>query len=119
MKINISGWAWFDKSELSKENIAWLKEALTLKQKVSREYQNRSKGAEVPLFVEEERRFGVPREYFFNSVTKNHDVTYDVSSGEEWPDRLPVQEAWQKFASSNPKELTAFDTASGNPLVMR
>ncbi len=128
MKINISGLAWFNIDELTQENIEWFKSNLTITQRVSKEYAKRSKAAIVELFVEDNinKRFGIPREFFFDTLTKAHEVSYSVSSGDKWPYRVgPVADeygnmpVWADHVSSDPTELTFFDTVRGNPAKLK
>lgn len=134
MKIQIEGHAWLPKSELSAENIEWLKNNLTFKQKISKEYEKRSKGATVQVWAEEPDRFGVPREFFFDKITKAHEVEYRVSRGEAWPVRLTPEEAsaqrekfelplitdeWIAHRGESDGELAFYDVNGNRPVVLR
>lgn len=134
MKIQIEGHAWLLKSELSADNIEWLKNQLTLKQKVSKEYAKRSTGATVEIWAEDAERFGVPREFFFDKITRNHDVEYRVSKGEAWPVKLTpaevvaqreewdmpaITDEWLAYRSDKEDDLTLYDVNNNRPVVLR
>jgi superfamily II DNA or RNA helicase len=121
MKITINSMAWLRLDELSEAHLELLKRELTLVQTVSPEYANRKKGPPVVIqcYVEdkENNRFGVPREFFFDSLTQLHEIEYQVSQGEPWPKRTEFSEEdkpeWAKFQSNDPYELTFVNSMPG------
>lgn len=126
MKIKIDAWAWFDRADLTEVQIEMLKRQLTLTQKVSKEYASRTTPAILKLFVEKDGKFGVPREFFYEKMTRGHEIETCVSFGEEWPDRRgPVPDkdgnlpAWAAHRSADPKELTFYDIEKDKPGSLR
>ena len=118
MRIEIDGLAWLPKAELTDDNISWLKDQLTLKQKISKEYERRSKGAIVELFKDDSERLGIPREFFFDKLTKNHEISYSVSRGQAWPERKVVPEL-AEVSGDDPTELLFYDVQGKTPLQLR
>jgi superfamily II DNA or RNA helicase len=125
MKITIDGMAWLPKADLSSEQLSWLKKTLTITQKVSREYANRSKPAIVELWKETEAAIGIPREFFLEKMTKGHEIDYKVSRGLPWPNRLEPEPIdgklpeWAYHRSDDPSELTLFDTEKNQLVLLR
>lgn len=125
MKITIDGLAWLPKADLSSEQIEWLKKTLTITQQISKEYASRSKPAIVQLYQEEETRLGIPREFFFEKMTKGHDIEYKVSSGLPWPKRKDPElvdgklPAWAELRSDDEYDLTFVDKETNQSVVLR
>jgi superfamily II DNA or RNA helicase len=127
MKITIDGMAWLPKADLSVDQISWLKKTLTITQQVSREYASRSKPAIVQLWKESEGSIGIPREFFFENLTKGkgHEIEYKVSRGLPWPNRLEPElvdgklPEWANHRSNDLGELTLFDTVKNQPIILR
>lgn len=128
MRVVVDGYAWLQCSELESVQLEWLKRQLTLVQSISKEYKNRAESAIVRCFVEDALagKIGIAREFFFERVTKTHDISYDVSNGEDWPDRLDPEPSfggfppfWAAERSDNPKDLTFYDTEKKEPVSLR
>lgn len=82
MKVKIDAWAWLPKDELSLVQLQALRSALTIYPKKVGDHPGDAPGP-LELFVEEEHRIGVPREYFLSTKQLNHEITYDVSEGDK------------------------------------
>ena len=128
MRVIVDGYAWLNPAEMEPVQLDWIKRQLTLIQSVSKEYQSRSEAAIVPCYVEDKERglIGIAREFFFEKATRNHQVEYQVSMGDEWPDRKEPEKledgslpAWAAHRSDDPKQLTFFDTEHNAPGSLR
>lgn len=125
MRVHVDGWAWISLDELDASKLSWIKERLTLVQKVSSEYRSRVTPGILTCYVEdkENRRIGIPREFFFDKVTRDHTLTYDVSDGDTWPERADVPDgetpAWASCRSEDPTVLTFYDTEKNRPVTLK
>ncbi len=121
MKVEINSLAWFDKADLQPDQLKYLTGQLTLTQKVSQEYQKRSKPAIVHLWSSDENgRMGIPREFFLSSVRKTHEITYSTSRGDPWPDRkLITTPEIQPYVSDDASTLTLYDTEENREFALR
>jgi superfamily II DNA or RNA helicase len=123
LKVKIDSLAWIQLSDLDTVQTKWLTDRLTLVQKVSKEYATRSTPAILSLFKmdKDNGRIGIPREFFFEKLSKQHDIEYCTSDGVEWPDRIDPVEVdgklpeWANHRAISKKELTFFDTVTGKP----
>lgn len=89
MKVTVGGWAWFNKADLTPQNIASLKAALTVKRRKVGDHPGEPPGP-LHLWLDEADRFGIPREFFLKHRRPAHETTLDVTSGDKtrWPGDL-------------------------------
>lgn len=78
--------AWLPKSELDEKAIRTMKRALTIEPKQFRNYGEDAAKGPVPCWTETADEFGVPRAYFFDTAQREHDITWDIASGEPMAD---------------------------------
>ena len=128
MKVTVDALAWINVSDIDPVQYEWLRSKLTLVQSVSPEYRDRVEPAIVKCYVEDKEngRIGIAREFFFEKVTRGHEIEYCGAQGTPWPDRADpepdengIPPEWANHRSRDPKELTFFDTAKNSPAKLK
>lgn len=86
MKVIVSNYAWIQKSDLTSDQLAALRQALTVTPKKVGDHPGEPPGP-IHLFSENAAAFGVPRQYFLGRRTQNHEVEYQTTDGDKssWP----------------------------------
>jgi superfamily II DNA or RNA helicase len=86
MKVIVGEWAWLPRSELSLVQRQALEETLTIRPRKVGDHPG-DPPEPIKLFIDSPSTdlFGVPREYFLSNRKPHHEVTYQVTSGAEWP----------------------------------
>ena len=93
MKIQVGGWAWLPKSELSFAALASLRKKLTVIPKQASGFgggDDEEDPGPIFLYKEDDQRIGIAREYFLQNKKAAHDIEYDLSNGarDGWPGPL-------------------------------
>ena len=86
MDVEVAGYAWLPKSDLTPDQIVNLEEMLTIHPHKVGDYPGDAP-APIPLFANEPDRFGIPREFFFERRRPVHNVILNVTEGSDawWP----------------------------------
>ena len=82
MKVEVSGYAWLDASELSDQQKANIRTQLTVHPSRTSEHEKKDP-LPIALYIEDEDRdlFGVPRNFYLEKRSKDHEETLKVSDG--------------------------------------
>jgi superfamily II DNA or RNA helicase len=86
MDVEVAGYAWLQKSDLTSEQVVNLQEMLTVHPRKAGDYPG-DPPEPVPLYANEPTRFGMPREFFFDRRRPVHTVDLQVTEGADdwWP----------------------------------
>lgn len=80
MHARVEGQVWIPKLELGKAGVDYLKKKLTIKPRVAPGYGD-EKPDPVLCWSENESELGVPRDFFFDTATKEYEIDWVVSEG--------------------------------------
>lgn len=84
MEVEVDGWAWLKKGELTPRQVVNLKDRLTVRPRRTSEEQKEDPQP-IPLWTEDEDRLGVAREFFFEHRRDEHTVKWNVTEGsKDW-----------------------------------
>ena len=85
MDVEVDGWAWLPKDELTPAQIINLENMLMVYPQKAMEAEDDPEP--VPLFRNENTRFGIPREFFFSNKRPIHKVHLNLTNGSSdwWP----------------------------------
>lgn len=109
MKIFVDGWSWLKLDELGDLNAIGLRKKLTLVDVVKRSAViNR-------IYLEADGKIGIPRSFFKESITKQHEVIQQCSTGGPWPDRVRAPDGvpWASVQDGDVDELALVDAVTG------
>ena len=81
MKVVVDSRAWFLKADLTKAQLMTLREVLTILPRKVGDHPGDAP-APLPLFVEDDERIGIPRQYFMERRKARHDVEINVTDGD-------------------------------------
>jgi superfamily II DNA or RNA helicase len=98
--VVVDSWAWFDNDDLPLDKRRLLQRKLTL---MPRATHPKSEPQPIPLYVQGEKRFGVPRSYFLQNARLSHEVDYLVTDGADLPYPIEFNGALR------PSQQEAFD----------
>jgi superfamily II DNA or RNA helicase len=89
MKVVVSNYAWMQKSDLTSDQLAALRRALTVMPKKVGDHPGDAPSP-IPLFSENAATFGLPRQFFLGRRKQNHEVEFKVTEGDKslWPGPL-------------------------------
>ena len=89
MKVIVGAYAWLPKAELSKEQMATLRDVLTVHPKKVGDHPGEVP-APIPLYRETDELFGMAREFFMARRKSHHEIDFRVTEGnrDTWPGDL-------------------------------
>jgi hypothetical protein len=82
MKIRVAGMAWLPKEELEPRGIAYFKQELRIVPRKSVAYDN-TPPTPIDCWVETPTEFGIPRDFFFATAQREHEIQWDMCFGEK------------------------------------
>lgn len=107
MQVIISGMVWLPRGELNNYQINNIKQDLTIQPRKTTDIQTKENPAPIFLFEEDEERgmIGVPRHYYLEKKTSDHEEVLDVSYGR------PMRDLQTNFKADGPyaEQLDALD----------
>jgi superfamily II DNA or RNA helicase len=94
LKVVVDSRAWFRKEDLTPEQLKKLREILTIIPRKVGDHPG-DEPEPLPMFVEDDERIGIPRQYFMERRKPRHDVEINVTEGDH--------ARWAGPLSFNPK----------------
>lgn len=82
MRIRVAGMVWIAKGDLGPDAISGLKGELRIIPRKTRDFDN-VPPTPIDCWSDNGEEFGVPRDYFFSTATKEHRIQWDVTEGRE------------------------------------
>jgi superfamily II DNA or RNA helicase len=80
MRVRIAGMAWLPKADLGPQGIAYFKKVLHIVPRKARAYDN-TPPTPIDCWSETDTELGIPRDFFFATAKKEHDLVWDTAGG--------------------------------------
>jgi hypothetical protein len=109
MQINVDGWTWMKVADLGDSYADKLRRKLTLVESAKRSaYTHRA-------YQERDGMLGIPRAFFMESATVDHEIAYNASDGLFWPERIEADPSapWASAQDGGQDDLVLVDSVTG------